>query len=232
MKKVSITSMILLLVCSLFVSVVSADADNISQPKNSKPYRVPFELLNQQSMSNEKGAVTITITDPQKLKEIALEEGLNEVPKSVEYEYFPNENSNKDIYSLLANEYWLTTEDRGRGHYSSSDMYKEFYVYGPDTFKISEDTEVYSKKDGSLNVELYILSGAVGFEIGRRDTSRWESVTTIAKNEKIRFQLYTTHHKVDYWEWFGPKYNKKNSKCTAAGSAYNPDGVLIKKTTF
>ncbi|MCM3294189.1 hypothetical protein M3661_29260 [Paenibacillus sp. MER 180] len=232
MKKVSITSMILLLICSLFVSAVSADADNIPQPINKKPNRVPFELLNQ-SLS-ETGNATITITDPQKLKEIAVQDGLQEVPKKVEYEYVPikDKDQNSNQFTTLADVYFLTSQDKGRGHYSSSDMYKEFYVYGPDNFTISESTKKHTYFDGEIKLDVSVLEAKVGIKIGTERDVRWSSTTEIKKGEKIRFQLYTTWRQINYWEWFGPNGNTSKSKCTGYGTVYDPDGQLIKKVYF
>lgn len=168
---------------------------------------VLFDQATQQSIMND-GKGTILITDKEKLKEIAAQEGLDTVPDRIEYEYVQFDSNDQAIDqspSLLAanNVYWLTAEDKGSGHYSSSDLYKEFYVDGPDNFTISESVKKSSYIEGQLGIDIKVLEAKIGFKIGVERDVKWESKTNIAANEKIRFRLFTTYHKVNYWEWHG-----------------------------
>ncbi|MGZ7444610.1 hypothetical protein [Paenibacillus sp. TH7-28] len=238
MKKRFLLSMLSLSVCLAFLPMTSyaepreivnsTGQSVIDLNTDANAERVPEELLKQANLNE---SAKITITDINELEKIAKEEGMDEIPVSIEYEYIPNDinsvNPNTgNIIKPQADYPRITTWDHGNGHYDKQkDLYKEFYVYGPDDFEISETTKDYNKWDGTFGiVKKDTLEAEIGFEIGHENTLDWKSTTKIKDGEKVRFQLYKTHHWVTYsliTEWK-----------TYKGEAYEPNGTLIKKTKY
>ncbi|MNW46110.1 hypothetical protein D3C74_233900 [compost metagenome] len=236
MKKGIFVSLLSVVICLSVVPIASANT-SISLPLekvisnsdlDTKKEQVPFDLSIQKKLV---GSEKVSITDKSQLERIALEEGLEKVPVRIEYEYTPlNVQKNLSIIPdqfVTASETVLsiTTWDQGHGFYnSSSDLYKEFYVNGPDTFVIEETAKKYSNWTGSFGFSKAPIEAKIGFTIGKESTMRWESTTPITASQNIHFQLYTTYHKVSY--------SINTNLQSYGGIAYDPTGVFIKKTFY
>lgn len=244
-KKIFTTAVLsLTLLASLVPSALAAsnpNADLKASTPDEKSIRVPIDPSIQAKLQNEGG--TFSITDKEQLKRIAKEEGLEKVPVKIEYEYKPiNSGAEKSSIPalsdsganlLLLHNYWVDASDEGSGWYNpTADLYKEFYVDGPDNFVISENTTKTSTYNGEFGAGIAKINAKVGFTIGSSHTITWSSTTTILAGQHIQFQLYTTYHKVWYAVYDGPEGDKQLSLCSGTGYAYDPNGQYIKKTFY
>ncbi|AJS59184.1 hypothetical protein [Paenibacillus sp. IHBB 10380] len=241
--KKALSSGILSLALCLTVSSVAFASPGTSTDDQTKslmastpdpyPLRVPIPSSIQSNLKDTGS--TYSITDEAQLKQIAEDEGLDEVPLRIEYEYIPNTPVpslfpiTDSLSPLAASVYWVKTNDLGHGHYSSATLFRDYVIDGPDTFKQTVSQEVSGSYDGSFGANISIISAAVKFTIGRKDTSTWESNTPVPAKQRLHAELYTTYHKVWYSVYYGIQGNPA-SPCYGTGYAMDPSGAFIKKT--
>ncbi|MBT2289540.1 hypothetical protein J7E73_10420 [Paenibacillus albidus] len=232
-KKNLLTSLVVLGLCFSITSVAAASPSvtdkqaDVSAADNLKQVPIPLDI---QSRLQNGDSHTVVITDKAELEQIAREEGSEKVPVKVEYEYMPiaveNQSRTVPLVSALDGTFLsVTTWDRGSGWYDATNhLYKEYYINGPDNFKISESTKKTSTYTGNFGISKGIIEAAVGFTIGTERTVTWESTTPILSGQSCKFQLYTTHHKVDY--------SVNTTTSSTPGSALDPNGTYVKKTFY
>lgn len=179
------------------------------------------------------------ITDKEKLKKIALEEGtpLEYNGKNlvrIEYEYVPSSSTEDSgtITPLWHGSYYTkNVNDYGHGWYNSTDdLYREFYIDGPDTFVINKTESYTTYASANFGASNSVISAGVSFSIGTEESVSFTSTTPVAADETLHAQLYTTYHKKSYDVW----YDDGNGNHTFKGSgwAYKPTGTYIKKTFY
>lgn len=92
----------------------------------------------QTQLQSPEGA-SVTITDKSELEKIAVEQGLEEVPVRIEYEYIPSEtdfSKSDQVVTPYAKGDICYVNDLGSGWYNENYPYKIFMIDSPDTFKI------------------------------------------------------------------------------------------------
>lgn len=212
-----------------FASTSSSDCklDGMKiESEDTMTSKVPSSLEMQTQLQSPEGA-SVTITDKSELEKIAVEQGLEEVPVRIEYEYIPSETdfSKPDqVVTPYAKGDICYVNDLGSGWYNENYPYKTFMIDGPDTFKISETKSFKSTFDGTFGASKAGLEAKIGFKLEQDYTVNFTSNTPVASNEKVYFELFTTHHKVQYAVDTGPTCN--------FGHAYKPNGTYIKKTIY
>ncbi|RUT38705.1 hypothetical protein EJP82_26700 [Paenibacillus anaericanus] len=225
MKRNFLLTLLSFVMCFSVVSVSSASSNGV-EAEDSKTSRIPISLELQKKM--QSGNNVIIISNREELEQIAIEEGLEEVPVRIEYEYVPYSETQSEPpnwVSPLADDTTVTSWSEGHGHYDpNKDLFTGFIIDGPDDFLIEETTKKTSTYSGSFGASKGIIEASVGFTIGKERTMRWASQTLIPRGETIKFELFTTYHKVNY-AVITPQKSYR-------GIAYDPTGVYIKKTAY
>jgi len=229
------TVLLMVLGFAFFFNYSPVSAAETQDAIDTKTSRMPIDPTIQAKLRSSDSPVIIT--DKKELEKIAAEQGMEKVPKRIEFEYqsinSPELSStaspNNTIISpkaAAASGYKITTVDDGFGWYNSStDLYKMFTIDGPDSFKISESTKKSSTYDGSFGAGISAIEAKVGFSIGVEHTVSWSSTTTIKSGQTCQFKLYTTYHKV----WYSVN---TDMQCLGTGYAYDPVGTYIQKTFY
>ncbi|MEE3808688.1 hypothetical protein V2H29_17265 [Lysinibacillus fusiformis] len=213
-----------------FASTSSSDCkvDGMKiESEDTMTSKIPISLEMQTQLQSSEGVSSVIITDKSVLEEIAVEQGLEEVPVRIEYEYTPSETDfskpDQEVTPYAKGEICYV-KDLGSGWYNENYPYKTFFIDGPDTFKISEKKSFKSTFDGTFGASKAGLEAKIGFKLEQDFTVEFTSNTPIKADESIYFELFTTHHKVQYAVDTGSTCN--------FGHAYKPDGTFIKKTVY
>ncbi|OPA76606.1 hypothetical protein BVG16_15595 [Paenibacillus selenitireducens] len=230
-----ILSIVTVLSLSIPVNAFAQDVSNVDE----KDQRIPIHTTKSLNGDSNK----ITITDPAEIKKIALKENLEyngKLPKRIEYEYIPNPNTEitqeiPESPSALGAILWydiMNIKDFGSGFYNaSSDLYREFYIDGPDTFVIDKTEQKSNSVTGTFGASASLLSSSLGFNISSTESIRYQSNTPIAAGEHMHIQIYTTYHKKSY-QVYGMDNSVGGMVYLGEGFGYKADGAYIKKTLY
>lgn len=186
------------------------------------------------STTSADSEITYTITDPTVIAQLSNAEAL---PTRIELTYIPAQSDDfvaetsmiDSVSPHFFESYKLqNTKDRGDGWYNStSHQLYEFYVDGPDTFKIDKSEEFSASATCNISAAIDVINAGVGFTIGEKHTLNIQSNTPVSSGERLHVEIFRTHHKVtfDLYEMpLGGNWAKKGSY-----EAINPNGIFIKK---